>query len=1843
MKNYYFLISVLFFALSCQKKAVQELNNNVQSFENYISGIQAGHVRLQEGVKIFFSQSPVTSDNVGIDLPKGLIDIHPKLEGHWNWSNAYTLSFTPELSFIPNPDQKYTVKLQMHQLFNDLPDSLKILSFDFVFILVQAQVKWSFLKSDPSNENHMTLEANVQFSDFVDSITRLQFIRIDKPKNSNIKLNLSQNPDGSWLYQFQQINRGPTSQELLFSWDTDFGNSENRVSHHSEIPSATEFVITGVETEQLDERLVQIYFSDPLDRTQDFKSFVKLNQNFNLVDIRSDNDILHLRIKDSNPDEACTISLLKGLKSINGKMIVSEFSHQVLGRKQKPKLRLLSSGNILPFTDQLVLPFEAINLQKVDVEIFKIFSSNVLFNFHMDFGNEPYNLVKLGRIVHQQTIELNPTESGDNRRLWKTYALELSKMIKPEPGALYDVRLSFRPEYSDYDCANQLSNLVSSQYEDYSGSSKFSSRWNQWGYYEYEDEQGERCYNSEDPCCPYYYSSRNFARRLVMASNIALIAKKSPEFDAHYIFARNLMTGEPLSGAEIKFYDPQLQCIFTGTTDGLGKLIFQSNSEANIVTARHKDHHAYLRLDQGRNLPMSEFDVNGSSSQQGLKIFNYTERGVWRPGDTILFGSIVYQPTQSIPIQMPLQIQLKNPSGKVVQEQSLQQNLFGHYTSKIPTRPDYVTGDYQLSVKAGSVVVTKSIKIETVKPNRYKVEYNTDLVWPFAQDWPPLKPKTSFLHGAPAAGKKFTVDMIYSTKFPEFKEFKSFQFYDPEKPLQAGVEQVADTQLDEQGVVDFKYPLDRSQFTNDLKVVLESKVIEEGEVSTDYFEHEVKMHQKYIGSKFSSTEFGQYFPVQKPVFMEFACVDENGKGLANERLILEVFLVDGNWWYEVRNNRSFVSEGHQKKLVHTADLKTDSKGYVKTSFTPTEYERYYVRVRSEKTAHTSGLNFYSGWDYGDEDGNHQSEYIQVLKLQTEKEKYLPGETAAISLPGALNGQYLIHIVKDNKIIKSETIKANKSKTDYKFSVVEGMEPNVYLDISLIQPVSGQNVDLPIRMFGIVPVIVENAKRRIEPLISTADVFKPGKKVQIEISEKSGKEMAYQLYLVEEGLLGLTRFKTPDPYSWFFQKESMNLYTWDNYNQVIGSTNGIFQGVFSIGGDQGIDPTQLSKMKRFKPLALTTQLASLKPNSKNKHEFELPNYNGSVRIMAVANNQSAFGFAEKIVPVKAELMCDILFPRVVAVQDEISVPVSITTTDEKVKEVVVTIKTPKLMKLIGTPSQTLKFEKVGEKKVFFKLSGKGTIGPDQLEVNAVSGTLSSQGKVDFFVDNPNPLVHRLKEYWIEPGQSVTEDLTAFGSPGTRKNTLSVGVFSGKSFEDMRHQLIHYPHGCAEQTTSIAFAQLYLDRIIELDAKTKLEINSNVRTAIQKLAGFQKSNGGFSYWQHDANPSDYVSSFIGHFLLEAKRLGYQIPPNTLENWKDYQLKNSRNFEIKNSDYGDFLRYNQAYRLYSLAMASSPDWTGMNQMNQSKEKPMMAQWMLAGAYAHSGKKDLAKGMLKNLEEQVQPYHDSYFHFGSHIRDEAVIAMILNDLDLKSEAMRLMKKLMANVKASNYLSTQEMAFILLSCGKIYAGKQLSGNDIKFDYKWGDISKSIQTELSSYSCTLTDGEKIKYTLVNRSQIPLSFQMIQYGKSEEEKILDESNVLQLKVNYLDEFGKSVDIRQVNQSDRLVAHLQISHNGSAGYLRNLALTAAFPSCFEINNQRIGNLNPDNPKVKNTDYRDDRVYFYFDLGARESIHFKIPLIAASVGKFMSPDFFVEAMYDPSIYARINKGRVVVQPVK
>nr|WP_321540552.1 alpha-2-macroglobulin family protein [Flavobacterium piscinae] len=272
-----------------------------------------------------------------------------------------------------------------------------------------------------------------------------------------------------------------------------------------------------------------------------------------------------------------------------------------------------------------------------------------------------------------------------------------------------------------------------------------------------------------------------------------------------------------------------------------------------------------------------------------------------------------------------------------------------------------------------------------------------------------------------------------------------------------------------------------------------------------------------------------------------------------------------------------------------------------------------------------------------------------------------------------------------------------------------------------------------------------------------------------------------------------------------------------------------------------------------------------------HQIKLPNYVGSVRTMVVAGDvkSSAYGATEKTTPVRKPLMVLASPPRKISPSEKVTLPVTLFAMEPQVKNVNVQIKTNNGVKVVGSSSQSVTFSQPDEKMAYFNLEVGSATGLAKVQIIATSGNEKATYEVELDITNPNPITNEFTDIVLEPNASKTIAVSTFGVAGSNKAQLEVSSFPTIDFSRRLQYLIQYPHGCLEQTTSSVFPQLYLADIFDLDQNRKNEIQKNIKIGIQKLGGFQISNGGFSYWSGQNYADDWSSSYVGHFLIEAEK--------------------------------------------------------------------------------------------------------------------------------------------------------------------------------------------------------------------------------------------------------------------------------------------------------------------------------------------------------------------------------------
>jgi uncharacterized protein YfaS (alpha-2-macroglobulin family) len=733
-------------------------------------------------------------------------------------------------------------------------------------------------------------------------------------------------------------------------------------------------------------------------------------------------------------------------------------------------------------------------------------------------------------------------------------------------------------------------------------------------------------------------------------------------------------------------------------------------------------------------------------------------------------------------------------------------------------------------------------------------------------------------------------------------------------------------------------------------------------------------------------------------------------------------------------------------------------------------------------------------------------------------------------------------------------------------------------------------------------------------------------------------MTYTLAVVDEGLLDLTRFKTPDPWSNFYSREALGVKTWDMYDMVMGAYGAEMERVLGIGGDGENGDGGGQKANRFKPMVKFMGPFVLKPGEKQVQKFMMPQYVGSVRVMVVTGLNTAYGSAEKTVPVRKPLMLLATLPRVVGPGETVDLPVDVFAMEKKVKNVSITITPNNLFSIEGGATQSTSFKDVGDNIVVFRLKVADAVGVGKVKVVATGGGERAEYNIELDVRNPNTLHTDAFEAVLDPGKSWSSDYSPIGVSGTNEGTLEISTVPPLNLGERLNYLIQYPHGCVEQTTSSVFPQLFVTDLMQLDEKKKKRIDANIKAGIARLKNFQTSSGGLGYWPGDNTPSEWGSNYAGHFLLEAEIKGYALPAGIMDNWKKFQKERAINWTPR---YDRYYYYNddlmQAYRLYTLALAKAPELGAMNRLREHKTLSVSAKWRLAAAYQLAGQGEIAKQIVAGLTTTIPDYTELSYSYGNSDRDEA---MILETMSLMGGAMRVKAAPMAKIvsetlnKKNYWMSTQATAYSLIGLCK-FSGADKTTGGINCDYTVNKTSGKINGKetVASVDLNIVGTRGGKTTIKNNGTNTLFVRLVLSGVPAAGKEVDSQNNLGMTVQFLSMNGSVIDPTKIEQGTDFLASITIYNPGVRGEYREMALTQIFPSGWEIRNERMegGPSQLTNDHYDYQDIRDDRVYTYFYIPSQKSRTYTLQLNATYSGHFYLPAFYCEAMYDHTINAR------------
>ncbi|WP_323027670.1 alpha-2-macroglobulin family protein [Gelidibacter japonicus] len=1851
-KNFITCVFALLLVVSCKKDGTpNEETDNLFKFRDYISYTTAGRVSIADPIIINLTKD-VEGWTIGQEISDKIVTIKPHIQGKLLVENAHALVFKPDETL--QPDTEYSVTVKLDKIYKNQPKEFGAYTFQFKTIAPNFNVVTNNLQS--YSKNWQYLEAALKSADIIDIKDAKQLVEAWQ-NGKKLKLQWNESIEKSKVFEFKidSINRLIEDSEILVKWNGKAIKADNSGENKFSIPGINNFTIVNVEVVQTPEQYLSLNFSDPLKKQQNFDGLVTIQNSKNPKFI-VDGNVLKV-YPSSKLVGDILVDVFQGISNTDGFKLKKQFSETISFEELKPQVRLISNGTILPNSNELKFNFEAVNLKAVDVRIIKIFEDNVL-QFLQDNqlqSNNQSAIKRVGRRIAKQTITLQ-NDAVENDGKWKAYSIDLSKFFNADPGAIYRVELSIKKEYSMFNCDNyaNVENSDEDYYDDYYYNDYYEDNYNvsstededlreeeYWDNLIYSYRNNNYNWNERNnPCHEAYYNENRIVSQNLLASNLGVIAKQGAN-NTYYFAVTNILDTNPEAGAMVRLFNFQQQEIGRATTDSEGLTTFKTNKYASFAIVNKGKNTTYIKLVDGNSLSLSKFDVSGNSLQRGLKGYIYGERGVWRPGDSLFLTFMLNDNDNKLPKGHPVKMEITDPSGKLIYKNINTENINNFYRFTVPTHSEDKTGNYSAKVSVGGASFYKSLRVETVKPNRLKIKI--DFEDEVLSSNAPLNGTldVKWLHGAPAKNLKAEIKAKFSTSYEGFKNYKDYEFVDPTRSFSSEEMNVFEGNLNEDGIAKVNKSLNVGKNAPGLlNVQFLVRAFENGgDFSLDAFTKTYAPYSSFVGLKSpEGNRYGSFFTDENQTF-DVVAVDAKGNPVKRENLEVKVYKIEWRWWWNSSydNLSSYVSSNyHRSYLDKKVTTDANGKGKFTLNIPENERGRYLIRVTDPESGHATGRTayFYKNWYQNSPDTDKEA--AKMLVFAADKENYNVGETAKITFPSGTQGRALVSIENGSEVLSYKWVVTTQGETTVNIPITAEMAPNVFVNISLLQPHATTANDLPIRLFGVIPIMVENPATKLYPEIKMPDVLQPEQEFEVVVSEKNKKSMTYTLAIVEEGLLDLTRFKTPNAWDEFFAREALGVKTWDVFDDVIGAYSGSIDQVFAIGGDANAAAGKNKKANRFKPVVKYLGPFTLGSGEKKSHKIKMPNYIGAVRAMVVAGDAKteAYGSVDKSVQVKKPLMVLASLPRKLSPGEKVTLPVTVFAMESKVKNVNISLKLSNGISVVGDKSKSLTFARPDEQMAYFELDVSKAKGFNTIEVIARGNGEKSTYKVEIDVYNPNPITSKSLDETLEANAAKTMDFSTFGEMGTNSATVEFSTLPPMDFSRRLQFLVQYPHGCLEQTTSAVFPQLYLTDIFDLTYQKKQEIQKNIENGIKRLGNFQLASGGMSYWMGENTANDWSTTYTGHFMLEAEKKGFVLPLTFKSNWLRYQKQAASDwrpsYRTANTDLA------QAYRLYTLALAGSADLAAMNRLREFSEISNEAKWRLAAAYALAGQKEASDKISSTANINFLPPKYNYYTYGSVDRNRAMAleTMVLT----KNPKMReLAQDLAKDLSSNQWMSTQTTAYSLLAMAKMVEAN--GGKALKVEFTLNGKSETIDTKsaIAQRELTVKEGNNT-FSFKNNQANVVYVRVLNSGKLPLGEEISEQRGLSVSVVYKDLNGNVIDIGKLNQDQDFVAVVKVSNLKNQD-VNDVALTQIFPSGWEIVNTRFTDFgDTTTSQARYTDIRDDRVNFYFDLpkrGKYDTKTFTVMLNASYLGTYYLPGVQAEAMYDNEFLVR-SKGR-------
>ncbi|MBF8693735.1 alpha-2-macroglobulin family protein [Pseudomonas fulva] len=1574
-----------------------------------------------------------------------------------------------------------------------------------------------------------------------------------------------------------------------------------------------ELTVLDVSEVQLDgAATLSVSFSAPLDADQDFTNKVhlvdtvkgKLDGAWELSDSQ-----MELRLRHLEPQRKLVLTVDKGLLAVNGKALQEESITRLETRDMQPTVGFASRGSLLPTRLAEGLPVIALNVNKVDVEFFRV-KPDMISSFMANWGRsssleyyQSKDTLSMAELVYSGRFDLNPA-----RNTRETVLLPIAG-IKPlqEPG----VYLAVMRASGTYDYSQPAT--------------------------------------------------------LFTLSDIGVSAHRYR--DRIDVFAQALEGGKAMDGVNIELHDKKGKLLAQASTDGKGHAELPITPKADTLIATQGVHTTLLQLNTAA-LDLAEFDITGPQANP-LQLFIFGPRDLYRPGETVLLNGLLRDQDGKPVKAQPVNVEVRRPDEQVSRKFVWEADDKGLFQYQLQLATEAPTGRWQLLLDlGGGRKQVYEFLVEDFLPERLALDLKGSSKPLAPEQDARIEVTGRYLYGAPAAGNRLSGQAYVRPLREAVPALPGYQFGSvTEGELEQDLE-LDEVTLDQAGKAVLDISSRWAEARSPLQLTVQASLQESGgRPITRRLEQPVWPAERLPGLR--GLFDGDEADSEGPVEFEFLVANREGKKLAADDLKVRLIRErrDYYWNYSQDDGWSYAyNEKFLTQVEETVSVKADATA--KLSF-PVEWGPYRVEVEDPQTGLVSSQRFWAGYRAQDNAEGGAVRPDQV-KLALDKPSYADGATAKVTVtPPAAGSGYLMIESSDGPLWWQEIQVPAEGKTfDIPLDKAWARH-DLYLSTLVVRPGERKANATPKRAVGVLHLPLDRADRKLAVSLQAPEKMRPKQPLTVKIKAANADgsvpaQIRVLVSAVDVGILNITDFKTPDPFASLFGRKAYGADQLDIYGQLIEAGQGRLASL-AFGGDAAMAKGGKRPNTTVTIVAQQSLPVTLNDKGEGQATVDIPDFNGELRLMAQAWTEDHFGMAEGKTVVAAPLIAELSAPRFLAGGDQTRLALDLANLSGAAQQLTVQVTTEGQVSLTGNATQSVALAEGQRTTLMIPVQAQGGLGQGKVHVQVTGLQLAGEAPTTFEREwtlgvrpaYPAMLKHFRVALKDQPWTLPEADLAAF-EPAGLEGTLALSSRPPLNLAEQIRALKAYPYGCLEQTTSGLYPSLYADadtlKRLGIEGEPAEVRKRKIEMGIEHLLGMQRYNGSFGLWSADSEEEYWLTAYVTDFLLRARDQGYGVPAEALKKANERLLRYLQERNLIDVDYSDDADHTRfAVQAYAALVLSRSQQAPLGALRGLFERRADARSglplvQLAVALDKMGDKPRADQALQ-AGLAVSRGKNWMADYGSPLRDQALILALLQENKLASgQVDQRLFALSDEVAANRWLSTQERNALFL------AGRGLLGTP---EVKWQarlDSAGELRDFNNAEAGMKLEGPLLASPLTVQNQGSQTvYQQLTLSGYPRQAPPASSNGMQIRREYLGMKGQPLDLANLRSGDLVLVHLALKADER---VPDALVVDLLPAGLELENQNLAQSaasldnasgavkqwreSMQNANVVHQEYRDDRYVAALKLDSYATTHLLYLARAVTPGTYRVPPPQVESMYRPNLQAvGEGQGEMTVKP--